>query len=121
MMHTRTMDEKEKAILRAAVEELQMEGDEKLMIGKLHHHILTLQISEGMALRKLESSNEKCLKLESTIAEVRKAIVSGFTYQWDNPNILRAHSWKRVWRNAITSYSAYDWIRNHGCGYYRGV
>jgi centrosomal protein CEP290 len=68
------VDEKEKAILRAAVQELQMEGDDKLLIGKLHHHILALQMSEATAMRKLDSTKNKCLRLESSIVRMENAI-----------------------------------------------
>lgn len=60
----RASDVREKEILRAAVRELQMENDEKLLIGKLHHHILTLQMNEANLVRKIEKIQDKCLKLE---------------------------------------------------------
>ncbi|KAI8847903.1 hypothetical protein BC829DRAFT_418071 [Chytridium lagenaria] len=68
------MDQKEKQILRAAVEELQVEGDDKLLIGKLHHHILALQVSEATALRKLEVGRSKCLRLETALLNAERAI-----------------------------------------------
>ena len=70
MTHRQAADVKEKNILRAAVRELQMEGQDKLVIGKLHQHILSLQISETAALKKLEDVSAKCSKLESTILQV---------------------------------------------------
>lgn len=66
----RAADIREKEILRAAVRELQMEDDEKLLIGKLHHHILTLQMNEVNLLRKIEKMQEKCLKLEHSNIQV---------------------------------------------------
>ncbi|TPX68705.1 hypothetical protein SpCBS45565_g02947 [Spizellomyces sp. 'palustris'] len=69
MVHHHAMNEKEKSILRAAVEELQMEGDEKLVIGKLHQHILTLQMSEATIVRKLEAAHANTLRLESTVVQ----------------------------------------------------
>nr|KAJ3422939.1 hypothetical protein HK105_005441 [Polyrhizophydium stewartii] len=69
----RKSDEKEKAILRAAVQELQMEDDDKLIIGKLHHHILALQMSEAVALRKLEALGAKCLRLETSLLQMEQA------------------------------------------------
>ncbi|KAI9101929.1 hypothetical protein DFS34DRAFT_436911 [Phlyctochytrium arcticum] len=74
IVHHQVIDEKEKAILRAAVEELQMEGDEKLVIGKLHHHILTLQMSELMALRNAEKYQERCLTLEHKTIELENRV-----------------------------------------------
>ncbi|KAJ1568507.1 hypothetical protein HK405_001162, partial [Cladochytrium tenue] len=72
LLHLHSSDEKEKAILRAAIQELQLEGDEKLLIGKLHHHILAIQMSEATALRKLEDAERKCLGLEAQIAQSEK-------------------------------------------------
>ncbi|KAJ3415066.1 hypothetical protein HDV05_005592 [Chytridiales sp. JEL 0842] len=74
LMHLHSADEKEKAILRAAVQELQMEGDDKLLIGKLHHHILALQMSEATALRKLEAIRNKCLRMETAVVRLEQAI-----------------------------------------------
>ncbi|KAJ3055080.1 hypothetical protein HK097_011570 [Rhizophlyctis rosea] len=73
MTNRQAADAKEKNILRAAVRELQMEGQDKLVIGKLHHHILALQISETAALKKLEAVTAKCTKLEGTILQLEKA------------------------------------------------
>ena len=47
-----------------------MENDERLLIGKLHHHILTLQMNEANLLRKIEKIEEKCLKLEHNNIQV---------------------------------------------------
>jgi hypothetical protein len=30
-------------------------------VGKLHHHIVALQVSEGMAIKKLETAQSKVL------------------------------------------------------------
>ncbi|KAJ3152611.1 hypothetical protein HDU89_001304 [Geranomyces variabilis] len=74
LLSLRNADEKEKTILRAAVEELQMEGDDKLLIGKLHQQILELQILDATAARKESQLVEKSLKLESTIVQLEKEI-----------------------------------------------
>ncbi|KAJ3183418.1 hypothetical protein HDU87_006737 [Geranomyces variabilis] len=74
LLSLRDVDEKEKAILRTAVEELQMEGDDKLLIGKLHQQILELQIVDAKASRKESQLVEKSLKLESTIVQLEKEI-----------------------------------------------
>ena len=70
----RSMDVREKEILRAAVRELQMENDDKLLIGKLHHHILTLQMNEANHVRTMEKLQAKCLRLEHTNVQVEKAL-----------------------------------------------
>ncbi|KAI9366012.1 hypothetical protein DFJ73DRAFT_955828 [Zopfochytrium polystomum] len=75
LLHLHSCDEKEKAILRATVQELQMEGDERLLIGKLHHHILALQMSEAVALRKLESASLKCSRVETQLAAAEKSML----------------------------------------------
>ncbi|KAJ3039732.1 hypothetical protein HDV00_011964 [Rhizophlyctis rosea] len=72
--HMQAADAKEKDILRAAIRELQMEGEDKLLIGKLHHHILALQVSETAALRKLETALSKCMKLEGTVVQLENAM-----------------------------------------------
>ncbi|KAJ3157599.1 hypothetical protein HDU86_003251 [Geranomyces michiganensis] len=74
LLSMRDADEKEKRILRAALEELQMEGDDKLLIGKLHQQILDLQISEARSARKESELHEKCLSFEGTILKLEKDI-----------------------------------------------
>jgi centrosomal protein CEP290 len=51
-----------------------MESDDKLLIGKLHHHILALQMSEATALRKLDSAHSKCLRLENQVVQYERTI-----------------------------------------------
>ena len=44
--------------------DLQMQSDEKTVAGKLHHQIVTLEISEATALKKVEEANSKvCIKV----------------------------------------------------------
>ncbi|KAJ3076959.1 hypothetical protein HDU98_010253 [Podochytrium sp. JEL0797] len=74
LLHLRSQDENVKAILRATIQELQMEGDEKLLIGKLHHHILALQMSESGVIRKLETTQAKCLRLENRVVKLERAV-----------------------------------------------
>ena len=45
--------------LRHQLLDLQMQSDDKTVIGKLHHQIVTLQVSESAALKKLEEANGK--------------------------------------------------------------
>ena len=74
MSALRTMDAREKEILRAAIRELQMENDDKLLIGKLHHHILTLQLNEANHMRTIEKLQAKSLKLEHANIQTEKAL-----------------------------------------------
>ena len=41
-------------------------------VGKLHHHIVALQVSEGTAVRKLEAANAKIKKLEAQILRLQR-------------------------------------------------
>ena len=45
--------------LRHQLLDLQMQSDEKTVIGKLHHQLVTLQVSEASAMKKLEEANGK--------------------------------------------------------------
>lgn len=63
-------NEKEKDILRAALEESQIENDEKLLIGKLHEHIIALQLKEDSMKKEMESLKTKCINLENKIVVV---------------------------------------------------
>jgi centrosomal protein CEP290 len=74
LIRIHAIDEKEKKILRAGMQELQMEGDEKLLIGKLHNHVVALQISEANCGRKLEMMTTKCLKLESNVVQLERLV-----------------------------------------------
>ncbi|KAJ3333648.1 hypothetical protein HDU76_005628 [Blyttiomyces sp. JEL0837] len=74
LLHLHSADEKEKAILRVTIQELQMEDDNKLLIGKLHHHILALQMSEATAMRKLDTLKSKCMRMENSLVKAEKAI-----------------------------------------------
>ena len=64
-------NEKEKDILRAALEESQIENDEKLLIGKLHEHIIALQLKEDSLKKEMESLKTKCINLENKVVVVR--------------------------------------------------
>lgn len=70
LMAAKTLDEKEKKILRSAVQELQMRDEHSLIIGKLRQQILALESSEIRSYQKLESLNSKCLEYESKVLEV---------------------------------------------------
>ncbi|KAJ3326134.1 hypothetical protein HDV06_000010 [Boothiomyces sp. JEL0866] len=67
-------DEKEINILKAAVKELQMHDDEKLIIGQLHEHILSLQKSEEFANTLAKELKTKCIRLESVIVNLESVI-----------------------------------------------
>ena len=47
--------------LRHQLLDLQMQSDEKTVIGKLHHQLVMLQVSEASAARNLEEANRKVL------------------------------------------------------------
>ena len=49
----------EMSSLRHQLLDLQMQSDEKTVAGKLHHQIVTLEISEATALKKVEEANSK--------------------------------------------------------------
>ncbi|KAK3738058.1 hypothetical protein QZH41_012933 [Actinostola sp. cb2023] len=66
--------DKELMALRKQLYDVQMESDDKTIIGKLHHHIVALQVSEGMAVRKLESAIQKVSKLEAQILRLEQKI-----------------------------------------------
>lgn len=70
LMNQSGSDEKEINLLKAAVKELQMHDDEKLIIGQLHEHILSLQKSEESALNQAKELKTKCIRLESVIVNV---------------------------------------------------
>lgn len=54
------------------LEDMQTMSDDKATIGKLHHHIIALQLSEGTAVRKLESSEYKVLQLQASNLQLEK-------------------------------------------------
>ncbi|XP_071791224.1 centrosomal protein of 290 kDa-like [Asterias amurensis] len=64
--------EKEVLSLRQQLIDIQTQSDEKAIIGKLHHHIVALQVSEGTAVRKLEAANAKIKKLEAQILRLQR-------------------------------------------------
>ena len=53
--------------LRQQLLDFQAQSDEKTIIGKLHRHIVQLQVSEGVSLRKLADAQKKCYKLEAQL------------------------------------------------------
>ncbi|OWF51997.1 centrosomal protein of 290 kDa-like [Mizuhopecten yessoensis] len=59
--------EKENTSLRQQLLDFQMQSDEKTIIGKLHRHIVQLQVSEGTSVRRLEESKKRVTKLEAQI------------------------------------------------------
>ena len=58
----------EMSSLRHQLLDLQMQSDEKTVAGKLHHQIVTLEISEATALKKVEEANSKvCMSCFSSL------------------------------------------------------
>ncbi|KAJ3105484.1 hypothetical protein HDU96_008567 [Phlyctochytrium bullatum] len=74
LLHIHKVDMREKEILQAAIHELQIEDDHKLLVGKLHNHILALQVSEASVLKKLEKKEIKCQKLENSLRHTERAL-----------------------------------------------
>ncbi|XP_052811330.1 centrosomal protein of 290 kDa-like [Mya arenaria] len=66
--------EKEVKSLRQQLLDFQVQSDEKTIIGKLHRHIVQLQVSEGTAVRKLEESRRKVTKLEAMVLRLEQKI-----------------------------------------------
>ncbi|XP_071943126.1 centrosomal protein of 290 kDa-like [Antedon mediterranea] len=66
--------EKEVMSLRQQLLDIQTQSDEKAIIGKLHHHIVALQVSEGTAVRKLESSVSKIRKMEAHLLRLEQQL-----------------------------------------------
>ncbi|XP_053396760.1 centrosomal protein of 290 kDa-like [Mercenaria mercenaria] len=66
--------EKEVKSLRQQLLDFQVQSDEKTIIGKLHRHIVQLQVSEGTAVRKLEESRKKVTKLEAMVLRLEQKI-----------------------------------------------
>ncbi|XP_071826754.1 centrosomal protein of 290 kDa-like isoform X2 [Apostichopus japonicus] len=64
--------EKEVQSLRQQLLDIQTQSDEKAIIGKLHHHIVALQVSEGTAVRKLEAATTKIRQLEVQLLRMDK-------------------------------------------------
>jgi chromosome segregation ATPase len=69
-------DQAEKDLLRAAVKELQMMDDEKMLIGKLHQHILSLQKNEIRTNDEMQKLKTKCLRLEKIVVQQENQISS---------------------------------------------
>ncbi|XP_061195068.1 centrosomal protein of 290 kDa-like isoform X3 [Saccostrea echinata] len=66
--------EKENASLRQQLLDFQIQSDEKTIIGKLHRHIVQLQVSEGTAVRRLEESQKKVNKLEALVLRLEQKL-----------------------------------------------
>ncbi|XP_063969717.1 centrosomal protein of 290 kDa-like [Lytechinus pictus] len=66
--------DKEVQSLRQQLLDIQTQSDEKAIIGKLHHHIVALQVSEGTAVRKLEAATMKNRQLEAKVLRLEKQL-----------------------------------------------
>ena len=67
--------EKELLSLRNQLRDIQSQSDEKAVIGKLHRHIVQLQVSESTAVRKLEAAHNRVLKLEAALLRLDQRCV----------------------------------------------
>uniref|UniRef100_K1PYW1 Centrosomal protein of 290kDa coiled-coil region domain-containing protein n=1 Tax=Magallana gigas TaxID=29159 RepID=K1PYW1_MAGGI len=66
--------EKENASLRQQLLDFQIQSDEKTIIGKLHRHIVQLQVSEGTAVKRLEECQKKVNKLEALVLRLEQKL-----------------------------------------------
>ncbi|RMX41053.1 hypothetical protein pdam_00003250 [Pocillopora damicornis] len=66
--------DRELTSLRKQLYDMQMESDDKTIIGKLHHHIVALQVSEGTAVRKLEAAMQKLSRQEAHVLRLERKI-----------------------------------------------
>ncbi|PFX18289.1 Centrosomal protein of 290 kDa [Stylophora pistillata] len=66
--------DRELTSLRKQLYDMQMETDDKTIIGKLHHHIVALQVSEGTAVRKLEAAMQKLSRQEAHVLRLERQI-----------------------------------------------
>ncbi|XP_014672525.1 PREDICTED: centrosomal protein of 290 kDa-like [Priapulus caudatus] len=69
-----TSREKEVTSLRQQLLDIQVQSDEKTVIGKLHHQLVALQVSEGLAVRKLEKSTNQVSKLTAQILRLEQRL-----------------------------------------------
>ncbi|KAJ3186375.1 hypothetical protein HDU85_007815 [Gaertneriomyces sp. JEL0708] len=76
VIQARAIEQDELGALRATVRELQAETDEKLLIGRLHHEIHNLRVSEISVRRTLESLQGKNHQLQSRIVHLEFAVES---------------------------------------------
>jgi chromosome segregation ATPase len=70
------VDQTEREMLKAAVKELQMMDDEKMLIGKLHQHILSLQKQDIRTNDEIQKMKTKCLRLEKIVVQQENQISS---------------------------------------------
>jgi hypothetical protein len=76
LLSAKRIDEKEKKILRSAVQELQMRDEHSLIIGKLRQHILDLETSDLRSYQNIEKLNTTNLGLESQVLELEAKVES---------------------------------------------
>eukprot|EP00050_Salpingoeca_kvevrii_P022999 m.136149 g.136149 ORF g.136149 m.136149 type:complete len:2171 (+) comp9899_c1_seq4:74-6586(+) len=63
---------KELESLRRQLIDFQMQSEDNLNVGKLHHHILALQMSEAEAVRKLDLNRSKVLEQEAALLRLEE-------------------------------------------------
>ncbi|XP_005096015.2 centrosomal protein of 290 kDa [Aplysia californica] len=66
--------EKEFHSMRQQLLDFQVQSDEKTIIGKLHRHIVQLQVSEGSAVKRLEEAQKKVTKLEAQALRMEQRV-----------------------------------------------
>ena len=87
------------ASLRQQLLDFQAQSDEKTIIGKLHRHIVQLQVSEGVALRKLADAEKRWYKQEAQLlrSEQRNDDKNTTIYH----NRMEARSKTRYLKNSV--------------------
>ncbi|KAI0241044.1 CEP209_CC5 domain-containing protein, partial [Lamellibrachia satsuma] len=66
--------DKELMSLRQQLVDFQAQSDEKTVIGKLHRQIVQMQVSEGIALKKLDDAAKKKTKLEAQLLRTEQKL-----------------------------------------------
>ena len=85
--------------LRQQLLDFQAQSDEKTIIGKLHRHIVRLQVSEGIALRKLDDAVKKTYRLEAQLLRAEQRLDD--KEQTIYHNRMEARSKTRYLRNTV--------------------
>ena len=85
--------------LRQQLLDFQAQSDEKTIIGKLHRHIVRLQMSEGIALRKLNDAVKKTYRLEARLLRAEQRLDDKEQTIYNNR--MEAHSKTRYLRNTV--------------------
>lgn len=83
-----------------------------LLSGKLHRHIVQLQISEGTAVQKLESALQKVSKLEAQVLRLEQQIDEKNQSIYHNRNEAQ-NKIKHLKRNLFVSFCIFSLLNIH--------